>query len=685
MDICLVYMPYGPIEPPPLGIPLLIAEGKRAGLSTRALYPTFWFAEKIGYFTYNAISKAIGGFQISEWTFSSAAFPDFHPEDELFLTKYLAWEREQNKVKYDLLFSDETAFRNTCWNIRRTAVKFIPEVAKRIIEINPKIVGCSSIYYQNCASLALLRKLKELNPRIITMIGGGNCEGTMGMVMKRAFPWVDFVVSGEADNLFVPLCRILLENGVKVSTKELPYGVIASASPGRKASREEEPPVATVTDLNRLPVPDYDDYLVECGKFCYQRALPRPSLSIETSRGCWWGQKRQCTFCGVNGSRISFRTKPAERVLEELQLLHTKYTIDEFIGTDNILDMSYFKTVLRELARTKPPPYSFFFELKSNLNEKQCKILANAGVYRFQPGIESLHDGLLKLLNKGNRAIENVALLKFAYENGIRVTWIMLKDIPGERDEWYEEMASWLPIIAHLQPPHLTKSINFDRFSQYHLHPERYGLNLAPLRWHSYIYPLTPEELKNFAYRFENLNRKGLKENKGKVTLEKAIFEWMQLYAQGGSHANPPTLKVQEEEERSLIRDTRLCAVKSEIVLKGVPHLVHRACRSPHTRNEVYAAVSAWTNGAVGPESVDEAIALLQEYKLLLELSDRFLALAVKEPLRPFVYPPEYKGPTLQSMVKASQKSYWEILDGLGKRMAAEHYTDILGAEKRDS
>ncbi len=30
MDICLVYMPYGLIEPPPLGVALLVAEAKQA-------------------------------------------------------------------------------------------------------------------------------------------------------------------------------------------------------------------------------------------------------------------------------------------------------------------------------------------------------------------------------------------------------------------------------------------------------------------------------------------------------------------------------------------------------------------------------------------------------------------------------------------------------------------------------
>ena len=43
-------------------------------------------------------------------------------------------------------------------------------------------------------SLALLRRVKELDPSVVTMLGGANCEAEMGWAAIRAFPWVDFVV-----------------------------------------------------------------------------------------------------------------------------------------------------------------------------------------------------------------------------------------------------------------------------------------------------------------------------------------------------------------------------------------------------------------------------------------------------------------------------------------------------------
>ena len=41
----------------------------------------------------------------------------------------------------------------------------------------------------------------------------------------------------------------------------------------------------------------------------------RRRSSSETARGCWWGERQHCTFCGLNGATMAFRSKTPERVL----------------------------------------------------------------------------------------------------------------------------------------------------------------------------------------------------------------------------------------------------------------------------------------------------------------------------------------------------------------------------------
>jgi magnesium-protoporphyrin IX monomethyl ester (oxidative) cyclase len=666
-------MPYGPIEPPPLGIASLVAVAGRAGLSAKAVYPTFRFAEKVGYFTYNAVSKAIPGPQIAEWTFSASAFPDFETDTGEFFDRYLAWEREHNRERYDLLFRDEAAFRATCLAIREAAAVFVPETANAIMELEPRIVGCSSMYHQNCASLALLRAVKERDERVVTLLGGANCESPMGSVMKRAFPWVDFVVSGEAEDLFAPFCRDLLTRGPDIPPHDLPHGVIG------EGVSDLDAPVAVVHELANLPVPDYDDYQAEREGFCYGRLLSTPSLSFETSRGCWWGEKRQCVFCGVNGGKIGFRAKPPGQILREIEALSDRYGISNFIASDNILAMSHFDTVLNRLAAREQPEFSFFFELKSNLNEQHLKLLAGAGVHRIQPGIEGLHDAVLQCLNKGGTAVGNVALLKYAHENGIRVTWLMLTDIPGEHDKWYEETAELLPLLTHLQPPHLVKSINYDRFSDYHRRPAHYGLLLEPLRWYPYIVPLASEDLERFACRFEDRNGLCRTETPGKKALKDGVFQWMQTSVPSEPDVTRPELTVRTEDGRSLIRDTRPCAAAEKTTLEGIAHRVYRVCHAPRSRQGIDEALLKETGAATDPGSVDDAIAFLVERGLLLHTSNRYLSLALREPARPFVYPPQNKFARLQATLSDSGKSYWEVLSDLEGAVRARHFAALLG------
>ena len=39
---------------------------------------------------------------------------------------------------------------------------------------------------------------------------------------------------------------------------------------------------------------------------------------FETSRGCWWGERMHCTFCGLNGATMSYRSKSPRRAVDEL-------------------------------------------------------------------------------------------------------------------------------------------------------------------------------------------------------------------------------------------------------------------------------------------------------------------------------------------------------------------------------
>ena len=67
----------------------------------------------------------------------------------------------------------------------------------------------------------------------------------------------------------------------------------------------------------RCPIPDYRDFFEQFERSRFGRGW-QPSVFVETSRGCWWGERMHCTFCGLNGATMTYRSKSAPRALAEL-------------------------------------------------------------------------------------------------------------------------------------------------------------------------------------------------------------------------------------------------------------------------------------------------------------------------------------------------------------------------------
>src|SRR5262249_21607429 len=147
-------------------------------------------------------------------------------------------------------------------------------------------------------------------------------------------------------------------------------------------------------------------------------------------------------------------------------------------AVDNILAIDYFDRALPQMANL-PKKLSVFFEVKSNLKRHEVESLAAAGIRWIQPGIESFDTRILKLMRKGVTGAHNVQVLKWSRQFGLRMSWNILWGFPGEQDEWYVEMASWIDLIQHLQPANAVR-LRFQRYSPYQRDAEQYGLKLRP-------------------------------------------------------------------------------------------------------------------------------------------------------------------------------------------------------------
>jgi magnesium-protoporphyrin IX monomethyl ester (oxidative) cyclase len=629
--ITLVLMPFSDIERPSLALGLLKAALARDGLSVDVIYANLLFARRVGIHASSLPLRIWATSLIGEWVFAGAAFPYFSPSEDRYLEECIA--------PFARLYADGDpsplvrALRRELRRLRAAAPAFIDQVARNLLAKRPKIVGCSSTFSQQLASLALLRRVRELDPEVVTLIGGANVEGAMGAAVVRTFPWVDAICSGEADETVLSLYRSVTEWGRAGLEEPLPEGIVTRYTPMNATSASHPVSRSTVSDLDALPVPDYDDYFTFLAGFPdSDRLLIHNVLPMETSRGCWWGDEHACTFCGLNRGRHAYRAKKPERARAELDALATRYGLRDFAMVDNVMPPGYYGSLFPQLERVQAP-YNIFYEIRPFLRREQARQLPAAGVSHVQAGIESLHDGLLALMNKGSSVLQNIALLKHAREFGMIVDWHLLTGFPGDSDEWYNETAAWVSLVHHLQPPASLHGITLQRFSVYMEEPSRHGLEPVPYNSYDVVYPLPPSTIQELAYYFRDASWPEFypevnRETPGVRRLMAAVEAWREAWW----IPSPPQLIVRELDAATLeFVDTRPCAVSREVTLRGLPAHVYRLADDPVDQATLSVLLAARGIHA-SSGALRSAVAEILAARLALHRFNRLLSLATPEP-----------------------------------------------------
>jgi ribosomal peptide maturation radical SAM protein 1 len=283
-----------------------------------------------------------------------------------------------------------------------------------------------------------------------------------------------------------------------------------------------------LSNLDDLPYPDFDDYFDRIRRSPLSYQLD-PLFFFETSRGCWWGQQRHCAFCGLNGRCLTYRSKSPQRVVAELRHLADRYDIRRACAADNIFDPRYYGTLL-PMLREASLGVRFMFEMRAAVSRDQAELLCAAGMAGVQLGIETFSTPLLKLIDKGTTALQNLQTLKWFCEAGVIVEWNLLYGFPGEDPAEYAVLAELLPSLYHLAPPRGCGRVRSDRFSPYFMHPEKHGVtNLRPAAAFAHVFPFSQDALARLAYYFDFDYADGREVNDYVGPLLERVAVWREL------------------------------------------------------------------------------------------------------------------------------------------------------------
>ncbi len=607
-DILLASLPFGPLHLPSLGLSLLRSGLEARGIDTRVRYFTLDYAQAIGPELYQGLSaeNPYPADLVGEWIFSEALGRAGDPDH--YIAQVIRGGHPDHRKRYAGVMAQAHRHHEEAIRLRPGATAFVDAWVDELLAASPRVVGLSTVFEQTAASLAVAKRIKARSPGTLVVLGGANCEGPMGHALFDQHPYLDVVFSGEGDHRFPAAMAAFLETG-RIPAEG---GTHARAwLVGAPAEAEPERP------MDDLPVPDFSDYF---------RDLERLGLSVpggsailfETSRGCWWGEKHHCTFCGLNGEGLNYRSKSPDRALAEFRTLRERHPERAVVVADNILDMGYFKTFLPALAAEKNPT-PLFYEVKANLTRGQLEVLRDAGVTTLQPGIESLADGVLTLMDKGVRGLQNLQFLKWCQELGLTAIWNLLHGFPTEDPAEYARMTARLPLLHHLTPPMTCGPIRLDRFSPNFEGATRQGFcEVRPYPSYQWVFGLDEAEAARMAYYFTYRHADGRDPAEYGDPLEAAVNRWRHSHGQ-------ESLTLLDKGDYLLISDQRALAPEPLVILEGVEAQVLRACDGVASLSRLVSQM-----GGAGAGDIRAIVASLVARKLLLEEQGLCLALPVK-------------------------------------------------------
>jgi ribosomal peptide maturation radical SAM protein 1 len=601
--VALISMPTLSARFPSFQLALLKPTLENAGIPVQTFSLFMYFGTFVGWRINETLADVYPS-MVGEWLWTKSAFGDFANDDEYFEIYRPNLEAICHKAGCTL--DDLRRLRDTA------APAFIDFCINSVDWSRFGLIGFSVVFQQTLASIALANALKKRYPHIPIMMGGATFEDDIAEEIMKGCPQVDYIHCGDADETLPKAIRRVYSGE---SMKGMP-GIMWREN-GRVVYNGRAPNLA---DMNKTPVPDFDEYFYarKQGHYEYYDDAQGVLLPIETARGCWWGVKNHCTFCGLNRAGMEFRSKRVENVIEQLDELSRRYGILDFNAIDNIIEPEYIDKLFGQLSEANTD-IRLHYEVRPSLSRVQLKHMRQGGLFSIQPGVESFSTHILKLMKKHTTGVRNLELIKWSTYYGINNLYNILLRFPGETLDDYRAQCDVIAKIHHFQAPWAIAKARADRGSPMYTDPEGQSITrLVPSACYDYLYPKDRFDLNRVSYYFEHQMGNTLADREYDEIF-KAVGVWQHRWQQ---HPRP-YLRYRKAWATILIEDGRNCSPRVTKYADDYATL-YEYCADARSRKDIAARFedAPWVEGA---------LAEFVERDLMIHLDNRYLSLALPE------------------------------------------------------
>ncbi|MDJ0738596.1 MAG: magnesium-protoporphyrin IX monomethyl ester anaerobic oxidative cyclase [Gammaproteobacteria bacterium] len=310
---------------------------------------------------------------------------------------------------------------------------------------NADIVGATAITPSIYKAERALQIAKEVNPASVTVLGGVHATFMYQQVLSEA-PWIDAIVRGEGEEVFLEFVRAVADGRWPSAQRE-----IQGLAFRRDGEIIATPAAPTIKDLDGL-VPDWS--ILEWDKYIYIPLGKRVAIP-NMARGCPF----TCSFCSQWKFWRDYRVRDPRAVVDEIETLVNEHGVGFFILADEepTINRKKFVTFCEELiARGLPDRVQWGINTRVTDIMRDADYLSlyrRAGLVHVSLGTEAAAQLKLDLFNKETRVEENRRAIQLLREADIFTEAQFIVGLDNETEETLEETyryaREWNPDLAN--------------------------------------------------------------------------------------------------------------------------------------------------------------------------------------------------------------------------------------------
>lgn len=313
------------------------------------------------------------------------------------------------------------------------------DIKARLLDFTPGVVATTAYTASVVDAVALLRLAKEVNPRVVTVLGNVHATFCYEELLRAPDNPIDFIVRGEGEQTLPRLldCLNAGDDPVKVSglAFRLDNEVIVTAA------------ASFIADLDAL-TPAWD--LVEWPIYSYH---PKPGSTlaiVSSSRGC----RMNCSFCSQQLFwQRTWRGRRPDAFVGELELLRDRFGVNVVMLADEIptRDQARWEKIL-DLLIERQVGVKLLMETRVDDILRDAPLMEKyrlASVEHIYVGVEAGSQATLDLFRKGTKTAQSKQAIDLI--NGADIV-SETSFVLGMPDETPESIAATVALAKEYDP-----------------------------------------------------------------------------------------------------------------------------------------------------------------------------------------------------------------------------------------